>query len=146
MNAMTINDFERQPRGPYVFDWWVGRQRIATPLGLFSVEFQMLGDEDTNPPDQEMLRRASELVSDTENHGNFILSIVLGHYLLAAEDRGWLESCGVPQGLSRDRIPDYVREGRIGAQHKPFVQTVATGAIGRLPPFLRTCTMYVSVR
>ena len=112
MNAMTIDDFERQPRGPYLFDWWVGRQRIATPLGLFSVEFQMLGDEDTNPPDQEMLRRASELVSYTENHGDFVLNIVLGHYLLAAEDRGWLESCGVPPGLSRDRIADYVREDR----------------------------------
>src|SRR5579883_3309105 len=112
MNAMSIADFEKQLRGPYLFDWWLGRQRISTMLGLFSVEFQMLGNGDTNPPDQEMLRRASELVSYTEGHGQFILDVVFGHYLLAAEDREWLDTCGVPQGLSPDRIADYLREDR----------------------------------
>jgi hypothetical protein len=110
---VTIADFERQPRGPYLFDWWLARQRVPTPLGLFSVQFQMLGDDDTNPPDDEMLRRAAELVRYAETHGDFILDIVVGHYLRAAEDCEWLEVCGVPQGLGRDRIADYVREDRI---------------------------------
>jgi len=112
MNALTIADFERQPRGPYLFDRWVGRQRIVTSLGLFSVEFQMLGDDDTNPPDNEMLSRASELVRYAESHIDFIRDVVFGHYLLAAEDREWLDACGIPQGLSRDRIADYVRDDR----------------------------------
>jgi hypothetical protein len=109
---MTIGDFEKQPRGGYLFDWWVGKQRVATPLGLFSVEFQMLDENDTNLPDNEMLRRTSELVSYTESHGESILEIVHGHYLLAAEDPDWLEDCEVPRGLTRHRIADYVREDR----------------------------------
>jgi hypothetical protein len=75
-------------------------------LGFFSVEFQMLGDHDTNPPDDEMLRRASALASYAERHGDFILDIVFGHYLFAAEDHDWLNSCGIPHDLSRDRIAD----------------------------------------
>jgi len=112
---MTLADFEKQPRGPYLFDWWVAQQRIATPLGLFSVEFQISGDDDTDPPDEEMLRRANGLVSYTESQGEFILDIVYGHYryyLLSAENRDWLEECGVPRDLSRNKIADYVREDR----------------------------------
>ena len=109
---MTIADFEKQPRGPYLFDWWVGQQRIATPLGLFSVELHILGDDDTDPPDEEMLRRTAGLVSYTENQGEFILDIVFGHYLFAAEERDWLEHCGIPRGLPRNRIADYVRKDR----------------------------------
>jgi hypothetical protein len=72
----------------------------------------MLGENDSNPPDDEMVKRASELVSYTESHGEYILEIVYGHYLLAAEDADWLENCDVPRGLTRQRIADYVREDR----------------------------------
>jgi hypothetical protein len=112
---MTHADFEKQPRGPYLFDRWVAQQRIATPLGLFSVEFQILGDDDTDPPDEEMLRRVTGLVSFTESHGEFILDIVYGHYrqyLLSAENRDGLEGCGVSRDLNRNKIADYVREDR----------------------------------
>ncbi len=126
---MTIADFEKQPRGPYLFDWWVGRQRIATPLGLFSVEFHISGDGDTDPPDDEMLRRAAELLSYTESHGEFILDIVFGHYLLAAgacDD--WLEDCGIPRGLARSKIADFVREDRtlVVARHLGWDQPYST--------------------
>ena len=60
---MTVADFEKQPRGTYLFDRWVGQQQIATPLGLYSVEFHMLDNDGTNPPDDEMSRMASALVS-----------------------------------------------------------------------------------
>jgi hypothetical protein len=88
----------------------MGRQRIATPLGTFSVEFHLLDDDDTNPPDDEMLRRASGLVTYAESHSEFILDIVFGHYLFAAEERDWLEECGIPRGLTRNKIAGYVRE------------------------------------
>jgi hypothetical protein len=125
---MTIADFDKQPRGPHLFDWWVGRQRIATPLGLFSVEFQMLDDDDTNPSDDEMLRRASGLVTYTGSHGEFILDIVFGYYLLAAEERDWMEDCGIPRGLPRNRIADYVREDRslVVARHLNWDQPYTT--------------------
>lgn len=121
---MTITDFEKQPRGPYLFDWWEAQQRIPTPLGPFLVEFQMLGDDDTYPPDEEMLGRANALVAYAEGHGEFILDIVFGHYLLAAEDYGWLDGCGVPRGMTRDRIADYVREDRslVVARHLSWDQ------------------------
>jgi hypothetical protein len=90
----------------------MGRQRIATPLGTFSVEFHLLDDDDTNPPDDEMLRRASGLVTYAESHSEFILDIVFGHYLFAAEERDWLEECGIPRGLTRNKIAGYVREDR----------------------------------
>jgi len=105
-------DFEKQPRGPYLFDRWVGRQRIATSLGSFSVEFHISNDDDTNPPDDEMLSRATGLLSYTESHSELILDIVFGHYLLAAEKGDWLEGCGVPRGVTRNEIRDYVRDDR----------------------------------
>jgi hypothetical protein len=121
---MMIADFDKQLRGSYLFDRWVGRRRIATPLGPFSVELQILDDSDTDPPDDEMLRRAYGLVSYTESHGGFILDIVFGHYLFAAEDRDWLGECGVPLGLTRNRIADYVREDRslVVARHLSWDQ------------------------
>ncbi len=61
----------------YDSDWWVGERRVPTPLGLFSVEFHMLGDGDTNPPDDEMLQRASELMIYAEKNGDYILDVVL---------------------------------------------------------------------
>jgi hypothetical protein len=97
-------------------------------LGLFSVEFQMLDDDDTNPPDDEMLRRASGLVTYTGSHGEFILDIVFGYYLLAAEERDWMEDCGIPRGLPRNRIADYVREDRslVVARHLNWDQPYTT--------------------
>jgi|SRR5579859_3652282 len=109
---MTAADFEKQPREPYRFDWWVGNKRVQTPLGFFSVELHMLGDADTNPPDDEMLKHASELMRYAEGHGSYILDIVFGSYLFAAEDPEWLEATRIPRGLGRDRIADYVREDR----------------------------------
>jgi len=113
MDAMTITDFEKQQRGPYLFDWWLGKTQVPTPLGLFSVEFQILDDGDTNPPDDEMLWRAVELKTYAERHGDYLLDIVFAYYLLAAEDDpDWLEFCKVPHGLTRDNIAEYVREDR----------------------------------
>ena len=110
-NMMTAAEFEKQPRGPYLFDYWRWHKTVPTPLGDFAVEFQMLGDDDTNPPDDEMLRRASELVHYAETHGDYILDIVFGYYRLASES-DWLEMAGVPRGLTRETVSSQVREDR----------------------------------
>jgi hypothetical protein len=109
---MTAADFQKQPRGPYAFDFWVCDRRVVTPLGLFTVEFQMLGDDDTNPLDEEMLRRASELVRYAESHGDYLLDIVFGYYLFAAESGDWLEMSGIPRGLTKEAVPSQIREDR----------------------------------
>lgn len=108
---MTISEFQKQPRGPYSFDYWVWHKRVPSPLGDFSVEFQMLGDDDTNPPDEEMLRRASELVRYAATHGDYILDIVFGHYRLAGES-DWLDMADVPRGLTRETVSSQVRDDR----------------------------------
>ncbi|HEY3932322.1 MAG TPA: hypothetical protein VGM58_08120 [Verrucomicrobiae bacterium] len=106
---MTTADFQKQPRDDYAFDYWVWDKRVETPLGSFTVEFQMLGDSDTNPPDEEMLKRAAELVRYAEDHGHYILDIVFGYYLFAVEKPNWLEKFEIPKDLSRDKISAYLR-------------------------------------
>ena len=107
---MTLADFQKQPRGAYAFDYWVCDKRVETPLGLFAVKFQMaVGD--TNPPDEEMLRRASELVSYADTRGDYILDIVFGYYRLAGES-DWLDMAGVPRGLTRQTVSSQVRDDR----------------------------------
>src|SRR5687767_4307820 len=103
---MTLTEFQKQPRGPYAFDHWTWRKRVPTPLGDFAVEFQM-GVGDTEPPDDEMLRRASELVRYAETHGDYILDIVFGYYRLAGES-DWLDMAGVPRGLTRETVSSQV--------------------------------------
>lgn len=72
----------------------------------------MLGDGDTNPPDDGMLKRVSELMVYAQSHGEYLLDIVYGHYLLASDDPDWLESCGVPLDLTRDTVAGFLREDR----------------------------------
>jgi hypothetical protein len=110
MNALAITDFEKQPCGPYFFNRWVAAQQIPTPLGTFAIQFQM---NDTNPPENEMLLRASELIRFVETHGEQLLDIVYGHYLLTAEPPDWLESFDVPRGLNRAEVPAYISDHRL---------------------------------
>jgi hypothetical protein len=108
---MTSDEFEKQPRGTYLFDWWVGKRRVSTLLGVFTVEFQM-GVGDTNPPDDAMLTLASELMDYAESHSEYLLDIVFGYYLFAAQDPDWLKVCSVPRGLSRGEVADFLRKDR----------------------------------
>jgi len=108
---MTIEEFTRQPKGPYLFYIWLWNKRVTTSLGEFEVKFHMTGDRDKNPPDEEMLRRAAELVHYAETCGDYLLDIVYGAYLLAGED-DWLEYSGVPEGLSKEEMPLHLREDR----------------------------------
>ncbi len=107
---MTPSEFKKQRRGPRLFDRWLWKKSVATPLGNFSVELQM-GVGDTNPPDDEMVKRAAELVQYAEAHGDCILDIVFGYYRLAGES-DWLDMAGVPTGLTRQAVSSQVRDDR----------------------------------
>jgi hypothetical protein len=108
---MTVSEFQKQPRGPYLFDRWLWDKRVSTPLGEFSVELLMLGNDDTHPPDEEILRRASELVRYVEANGEYILDIVFGYYRLAGEN-DWLDLAGVSRGHTRETVSSLVRDDR----------------------------------
>jgi hypothetical protein len=109
---MIAAEYHKQPRGAYAFDYYVWNGRVETPIGVFTVELQMLGNGDTNPPDEEMFNRASALVKYAEEHGDYILDFIYGYYLFASERPDWLEMFDIPKGLSRDKIAAYVREDR----------------------------------
>jgi hypothetical protein len=111
-HALTAAEFEKLPRGPYRFDRWRWREEVSTLLGPFAVSLQMLGKDDTGPPDDEMLRRASELVAYARANADYILDLVFGHYLFVSEQPAWLESCGVPRNLTRNQVADFLGENR----------------------------------
>jgi hypothetical protein len=102
---MTVEDFEHQPRGPYLFNRWEARQRVETPFGSFVVEAQM-PLEDSGPPDPSMVRQANELVDFAKSHPDAILEKIHEHYRAMAVY--WLEICRVPSGLRRDELSPYL--------------------------------------
>jgi hypothetical protein len=54
--------------------------------------------KDTAPPDDEMVRQANDLAEFTRSHP------------LASDEAEWMESCGVPVGLTRDELTPYLDE------------------------------------
>jgi len=106
---MELSEFKKLPRGPYEGDRWVWKKTVASPLGPLSVEFGIY--EDRNPPDEEMLRRGRELARYVEERGEYVLDLVYGAYL-AAGRYDFLEYSGVPEGLTRETICEYLREGQ----------------------------------
>ena len=104
---MTADDFEPQPRGPYLFNFWHARPRVRTPFGEFTVEAHM-PLEDTKPPDDEMVRQANALAEFTRRNANAILDKIDDHYRGASAQLGWMESCDMPLGLHREALAPYL--------------------------------------
>src|SRR4051812_44164091 len=92
--GMTADDFEKQPRGPYSFDFWLSKRPVATPMGDFVAEFR-------EPPDAGLLAEVNALSEFLRNNVEEVWDRVYEHYERAAEHRDWMKSCGVPARLSR---------------------------------------------
>src|SRR5262245_11913869 len=95
-------DFRKQRRGPYAFDRWRCKDRVATKLGDLAVELAV-HDDSAEPPDDTMIAVAEELANFAQANGELLLDLIHGHYRYA-EKEGWLEFWGVPAGLGRDDI------------------------------------------
>jgi hypothetical protein len=111
---MELKDFKKQPRAPYSFNRWIRDKPVATALGEFTVDLHVHSDK--NPPDDEMLRRAAELVRYMEQHGDYVLDVLYGDYLRAAED-GYMDALlelEGAEGLTRENVCDYLGEGSQG--------------------------------
>ena len=109
--TLTLDDFHKQPRGPYSFDRWVATPPLENPLGPFDVEFR-------EPPDGELVWHANDLaIFVTRNH-DAILDAIYENYLRAAEETGWMKACGVPARLQRETVPKYLRSREIGVDRK----------------------------
>jgi hypothetical protein len=111
---MNLSEFKKE-RGCYC---WIWKKRVSTPLSKFGVE---LVTDDQRPPDDEMLKRASELVQYARTHGDFILDIVYDSYLQHAKDKHWLEICEVPAGLTKEKVGKYLtREPKLSVVRPGF--------------------------
>ena len=106
MKNLNLSDFEKQPRGPYAFDFWIAKEPLSTPIGDFTVELQM-GVGDTDPPDDEMLRRANALVALLPTDFRKIQDRVFEHYQMS-DDPDRLEEMGIPTDCDRDSILAYL--------------------------------------
>jgi hypothetical protein len=101
---MQLSEFERQERGPYLFDVWRRKTPVRTDIGDIPLEQQSPRDE---TPGQEMLTVAHEIASWASSNGKYILDLIYGHYNYA-DRSGWLSFWGVKQGLSKFEILDHV--------------------------------------
>ncbi len=105
---MTVEDFELQERGHYLFNHWCVRERVPTPFGKFKVTAYM-DLEDSEPPDERMVREANELADFARNDPEALLAKIHEHYTIYAQncpDR--LESCNIPLGLKPQQLAPYL--------------------------------------
>jgi hypothetical protein len=112
---MKISEFKKLPKDAayIVFTCtWRWKQRVETSFGTFGVEFLTDNEDDPDieePPDDEMLRLAEELVRYAKSHSEYIREIICGSYRYCATkfDPDWLESCEVPADLKPEQIRKY---------------------------------------
>lgn len=117
---MKPEDFQKQPCGPYAFDFYYHPILIDTPLGEFQVELSMF-DKNTHPPTQEMATAAESFVSWFKEDLGEALDLVFKSYQLACErDPDWVEACDVPLGLKLPHLTEYigVRSLTISEEHE----------------------------
>ena len=86
--AMLLTEFVLQPRGPYLFDWYLHRNRISSPIGPFDIELQ-IDDANRRPPDSRMLNAMSSLRDAFTRDIEMIANLVLTEYRRVANDPAW---------------------------------------------------------
>lgn len=104
---LTAEDFEQQPRGSYLFNHWIAKQRVPTSLGDFSIEAQT-PMHDTQPPDERMLAQMSILAAFVHANPDKILDKVYEHYQSASQEVEWMQDQDVPTDLSRVGLAPYI--------------------------------------
>ena len=108
MATMALEDFVLAPRGPARFDCYEHPNRVASPLGEFTIELAVKVDSRPTP---EMVQAANILVSRFEQDRELISQMVFEEYKTVCGDRfgaEWLEECGVPMNLSLSDIQAYL--------------------------------------
>jgi hypothetical protein len=105
---MKLSDFKKLPKGTYAFEnVWGSKQPVKTSFGTFEVRLFMLNDK--NPPDEEMVRLADELVVYAQTESGYIRDIIYGSYRFAVTESvpGSVETSGVPENLKPAQIRKY---------------------------------------
>jgi len=104
---MKIEDFKKQKRGPYLFDWFRHPNTINSRLGVFSLELTVEMDK---VPNQAMADAMEKLIGKFEKNKDMIAQMVFKEYLtIAKAEPDWLESCEVPLNLSIDDLAPFIK-------------------------------------
>ena len=80
---MQLDDFEKQRR-----DEWKSKEPVGTVIGDLVIELNL--NDRSGPPDEAMLKLATELVEIAQTHGKLLLDSIYAHYR-NAEESGHLE-------------------------------------------------------
>ena len=103
---MQIEEFEKQDRGPYLFDRFRHRDTVDSRLGSFSIELIVNMDK---APNQDMANAMRILIDRFEKNEEEIAQMVFREYRAIAESQpDWLEDCEVPLTLSIDGLEPFL--------------------------------------
>ena len=106
-NSLNIDEFVKQPRGPFHFDHYKHPTLIPSPLGEFAVELSM-GIGDDSPPDLTMIKLAEQLVKQFVKDQVQVVRLVYGDYKAACNDPEYLEFCKCPLNLTLYDLPNHL--------------------------------------
>lgn len=103
---MQLSDFRKEPKGPYLFEYWSSLSSLPSQIGRFNIELQM---PEGSEPDSQMLSEASQLASAFQGNASGVVAKVYEHYLEMQQHTEWLQECGVPEHLSVAELQNYIR-------------------------------------
>ena len=98
---MKLSEFTKQPQGH-----WMSNARFASQLGDFVLELDIGAGMQ---PDDRMLTEAAQLLEEFEQFSFVVAEKIFEHYTRAESKDGWLQSCGVPSGLSLEGVAPYLK-------------------------------------
>lgn len=128
----AVDDFELQPRGPYLFETWRATAPITSRFGDCVVNVvNDLGD--TRPPNAQLVKQANDLVAVLTGEADAVHDKVFEHYLIIAQQEEWMRSCRVPTALTRAEVVSYILECSIDVS-RPTADEEPTAATIRIVP------------
>src|SRR5262249_32101223 len=102
--TVELSGFNKVPKGTYGFNnAWHFRHPIKTRVGKFGLSLFMSHDPD--PPDDEMVRLAGELVRYAQAGSEHIRDIIYGHYRYYVSDYG---PDALPSAMPADLKPPQI--------------------------------------
>lgn len=144
---VELSDFIIQPRGCFLFDFYIHPKPIQSVLGDFFLEFQV-DDSVITPPSHEMLEVIILLSTAFKNDTMALALLVYQEYLLAVEDIEWCKECQLPVGLKLEEISPLLSQQTIGVSYdmmyEPNIDLISRGRVYMSPQWNEEHGLYVT--
>lgn len=101
---MELSEFEKAPRDPYSFDYWIHPKLILSSIGNFSVELI----PESGEPDSNMVAEANKLASFINAFPEKLTAKVFERYQSITGNGDWLVFCGAPNNLNQITLSTYI--------------------------------------